>query len=409
MAKRSRSTIGEDPLDALVPFAESVETVAEEGENDTQGARAQAASGRLEPNEAEASAAAARARSKKARGGAARRAGEPPTSAESRAGGQPVATETSRDLERMNKELQVRIRELELERAGGAPQEDGEMVEDVGISEETGSIIAMVKDLHGEIDAAYELKEALETDLAAAKDRLAQEQSVRAEMEARLRLMEAKAALGDQLREDISIVEEERNETARRLEEATSKLEQAAKERDELAQQNAAEEARIKTIQNDKLALEARVLNLEDAVADVDRLRRELADVGENAQLLEESARNVKGKLEATETSKNALELDLATTREIVRSQNEQVEELKEELAVRHTELVDLRAKLDRQEIEFVNLQETSKRTEREVKTLTARVESVKKELDLSKKALRDIRTAAVRTTGRVRERYSGS
>ncbi len=321
----------------------------------------------------------------------------------------PVMTETIRDLERMNKELQVRIRELELELAGGARQGKGKVAEYVEVSEESSSIIAMVKDLHGEIDVAYELKEALEADLAALKKKLSEEETVRAELEARVNLLEAKAALGDQLREDISFVEEERNETARRFEEATAKLAQLSREHSSLAEQKAVDETRLMELQRDKIGLEAKVLNLEDTVAEMDQLRRELAEERESSQLQEENKQNIKGKLEATEISKNALELDVATTREIVRSQNEQIEELRDDLANAHAGLADLRAKLDVQEVENVNLRESYKRVEREIKTLSARNESMKNELDLSKKALRDIRTAAVRTSGRVRERYSGA
>ncbi len=413
MAKKSRSTIGEDPLDAIIPFDESVEDAEDSGEGAIEDAQEQPASDGPGPDGATAYDSAGvlvRARSKKAKGGATKRAEKQPTSTYPKPGGvgdKRVATETVRDLGRMNKELQVRIRELEFELAGGAGEDDGEVAEDTAISEESGSIIAMVKDLHGEIDAAYELKEALEVDLCAAKDKLAEERSHRAELEARVKLLEAKAALGDQLREDISFVEEERNETARRLEHATAQLEQLTEQRDLLADQTAADEARISELQNDRLALEAKVLNLEESVSEMNRLRGELAEAGENAELLEETVQSVKGRLEATETSKTALELDLATTREIVRNHDNQIEDLKEELATRHAELADLRAKFDRQEIESVNLQEMNKRADREVKTLNARVESVKKELDMSKKALRDIRTAAVRTTGRVRQRYS--
>ncbi len=410
MAKKSRSTIGEDPLDALVPYDVSAEDAEDSGGDAMQGAEEQPTSQSPEPDEAKTSVTATatlRTKPKRARGGAARRAGMQPTPGGT--GEQPVTTETVRDLERMNKEMQVRIRELEFELTGGAGDDEDDVAQDATVSEESGSIIAMVKDLHGEIDAAYELKEALEADLAVAKDKLAAEQAGRAELEARVKLLEAKAALGEQLREDISFVEEERNETARRLEETASRLDKITEQRDGLAEQTADDERRINEIQSAKLTLEAKVLNLEESVAEMNRLRGELAEAGENAQLLEENVRNVKGKLEATETSKNALELDLATTREIVRSQTEQIEEMKEELAARHTELVDMRAKLDRQEIDRVNLQETSRRAEREIKTLSARVDSIKKELDLSKKALRDIRTAAVRTTGRVKERYSAS
>ena len=400
MAKKSRSTIGEDPLDALVPHDASAADTEDMGKD----AEEQPTPESPEPDEAEtreAAAAASGAKSAKAKGGTEKR---PPSGSPEE---QPATTETARDLERTNKELHVRIRELELELTGGTREDESEVMEDVGVSQETGSIIAMVKDLHGEIDAAYELREALEADLSAANDKLAEERSYRAELDARMRLLEAKAALGDQLREDISFVEEERNETARRLEEVTSKLEQITKEREDAAEEQAANEARVKELRNDKVALEAKVLNLEEAVEEMGMLREKLAKAKEESQRLEESVRDAKGKLEVSDVAKSALDLDVTTTRELIRNQNEQIEELKDTLTAADDQLAKRQAKLDKQELEILNLQETLKRAEREIKTLSARNETIKKELDAGKKALHDIRAAAVRTTGHVRERHS--
>ncbi len=429
MAKKSRSTIGEDPLDALVPFDGDEKYAEDLGQERAGIAEEHRALETPEIATVERSAAmpaTSRARSKKARRAAARRADEQTTSdspdpagieahpaqsappqAESDAAPGPMTTEATRDMERINRELQVRIRELEFELARDTQGDEGVGADDTEASVESGSIIAVIKDLHAEIEAGCELKEALEADLAAVKNKLSAEESVRTELEARIKLLEAKAALGDQLREDISFVEEERNETARRLEQVTSQVEELAEERDTLAEQKAVDEARIKEVQNDRISLEAKVLNLEETVAEMDRLRDELAEARDNAQRFEENAQNIKGKLEATEVAKNALDLDLTTTRELLRNQSEQIDELKDELADTRTQIADLRAQADRQEIENVNLVEVRRRGEREIKTLTARVESVKKELDASKKALRDIRSAAVRTTERVRERHS--
>ena len=74
----------------------------------------------------------------------------------------PMMSETVRELKMANKELLVHIKELELERvAAFAGPDEGEGPDYADTSEESG-IIAMVKDLHREIDLAHELKEALE-------------------------------------------------------------------------------------------------------------------------------------------------------------------------------------------------------------------------------------------------------
>jgi chromosome segregation ATPase len=263
--------------------------------------------------------------------------------------------------------------------------------------------------LHGQIDAARELKEALEADLAAMREKWAEEQTARAEVEARGKLLEAKAALGDQLREDLSFVEEERNEIARRLEEARSQVAHLTAERDRLAEQRITDDARIKELQGDKITLEARVLNLEETVADMDRLRQELSAAKEESQRVNDTVQSLKSKLDATEIAKNALDLDLTTTRELVRKHSGQIDELNANLATAYTQLKSLRAEVDKQEIEKANLVESNKRAERELKTLTERLELAKKDLDLSRRALRAIRAAAMRETGPTQEHASGA
>lgn len=308
-------------------------------------------------------------------------------------------SETIRDLKRQKKELLVCIKELELQRVGNTEQDEGDVEDYAKVSEESNSIIAMAKDLRREIEAAHELKDALEADLLTTQKKLTEEKAIRAELEARVNLLGAKAALGEQLRDDISFVEEERNETVRRLEEVISELELVTEERDGLAKEKAIKEALIKEIQSAKTDLEAQISNLKGKVEDVNLLCQELAEEKEKCQLLEENVHDLESKLESAETSKNALDLDLTATHELVRGQKKQIEELRVMLTTTRNKLTELRAQLDKQAAENVTLRESIERREREIKTLTARNESIKKELDSRKKALHDIRSVAVRTT----------
>jgi chromosome segregation ATPase len=278
------------------------------------------------------------------------------------------------------------------------------MTDDIEVSDESSNIIAIIEDLQSELDVTYELKEALEADLATQQKKLSEEESVSAELETRVKLLEAKAALVEQLREEMSFVEEERNTITRRLEEVTATLEQVTQERDSLAEQKVVHETRLEEFQNDKIALEAKILNLEETVTDMDRLGQELAKAEESSRVLDEKVQNLQGTLEAAEASKSALELDLATARERVRDQDGQIEELRNGLTTSHAELADLCAQLEQQERENLRLREGTERSAHEMQALTARHESMKKELEASKKALHAIRTAALRTTSRLRE-----
>jgi len=329
-------------------------------------------------------------------------------SATSETGGAPekrtAAGETRRDLQRGNKELQVRVRELELQLAGGAGDADAEAADYGELSEESGTIIGVIKDLHGKADAARELKEALEADVAALKEKLAKELAVRAELEARVKLLDAKAALGEQLREDLSFVEEERNEVVRRLKQAASEQAQLATERDRLVEQKTADGVRIKELQSNRTALEAKVLNLQELVADTDRLRQELAETREEVQRANETLQGLQARLDAAEVSRTALELDLTTTRDLVRGQNQQLGELKKDLRTAHADLATQRTQLEGQKIANAHLVELNKRADRELKSLTERLELAKKDVDLSRRALRAIRTAAMRTPSQTQE-----
>jgi len=184
------------------------------------------------------------------------------------AGKRSKISKTIRHLERRNKELLMRVKELELKRGGGREQREGKK-EDHELSEESANIVAAVKDMYGEIDAAYDLKEALEIDLAATQKTLAEEKALRARLEARISLLKEKAAFADELREDISFVEEEQNKTFRRLKEAKSELGRVTEERDGLAEQKAADETRIEELQAERTQLELQVLNLKERLAEM--------------------------------------------------------------------------------------------------------------------------------------------
>ncbi|MBF0243995.1 MAG: hypothetical protein HQL31_01815 [Planctomycetes bacterium] len=163
---------------------------------------------------------------------------------------------------------------------------------------------------------------------------------------------------------------------------------------------------KIQGLQSDKIDLEAQVMNLRDKVAEMERMRRELGEIKETRRALEENERDLLSNLEAIETTKNALELDLGTTKEIVKSQNQQLEEFRERLFEAHAQIDELSARLDEQIAENKRLLDQNRSLDRDLKVMNARCETQQKELDANKRALDDVRDVALRTTGRVRQRY---
>jgi len=274
------------------------------------------------------------------------------------------------------------------------------------VSQERTSIISIVKDLEGQVDTAFKLKEALETDLQATQKKLSDELIARAQLEAQVKSLETQAALADQLRQDISFAEEERNKFANLLEEIQPQLEIVTQERDSLAQKAASAEAHAKQLDEQKTTFEAQVMNLKDKLADMERLRQELDEANQTRQNLNGQVRDITNRLEASESSKNALERDLTETHEAMRSMREVVEDLREKFSCADREAADLRIQLEEQQVANQALAEAKTRLESEIKVSKVNRQTINSELEAVKKALRDIHSEATLTSGRVRQRY---
>ena len=329
---------------------------------------------------------------------------------------QPVMIRTPGELVQMIEDLHPRIKELESELAGRVRPGAGGRVDHAEAIDDATSIIATIRDLQRQNDVSYRLKESLEAELAEARHKLTEEQSARAELEARVETLKAKANRAGRLEEEFVSLEREQTQTARRLREVTSQLKLISEERDRLAEQKAGDERQIGELERSVLDFKSKVSRLGETAAELGRLRRELSDTTnalavatEESQRLKENVQSLKGKLDATDIAKNTLELELATTRELVYGQNEQIDELTGGLEAARAELATARAALTRQEVDIKNLVQSNERAGREMKTLKARIESLQEELDLNTQALREIRTATLRTTARVLEQGPGA
>jgi chromosome segregation ATPase len=275
------------------------------------------------------------------------------------------------------------------------------------VSQERSSIISIVRGFEEQVETAFALKNVLEGELDATQQRLAREVEARSELEAQLELLQTRAALAEHLREDISFIEQERNEFADELATTKLQLEKAVAECDSFAEQVAAAEADVKELKGDKMALEAQIMNLKDKIVDNDSLYKELAETSQAYQHLREQHHDQTRRMDASKDVQEALERELAGTRQNMQAWRAESEALRGKVANAQSRLSDLNIQLKDQQGANRELMGTNARLENESVTARTEYEAARKELNALKMALRDIRSEAKQTSGRVRQKYS--
>jgi chromosome segregation ATPase len=275
------------------------------------------------------------------------------------------------------------------------------------VSQERSSIISIVRGFEEQVETAFALKEVLEGELDGTQQRLAQEVEARSELEVQVELLETRAALAEQLREDISFIEQERNKFADELAETRLQLEQAVADRDALTEQIGSAEANAKDLKGDKLALEAQVMNLKDKIIDADSLEKELSGTARAHQELREQHHDLTKRMEASQAAQDAVEKELAGTRQNAQAWRAESEVLRGKIAKAQSRISDQNIQLRDKQDANRELMGTNTRLENQIVTATTDCEAAKKELNALKAALCDIRSEATQTSGRVRQRYS--
>lgn len=144
--------------------------------------------------------------------------------------------------------------------------------------------------------------------------------------------------------------------------------------------------------------------------AQLDEAQKKLSEeLGARVQSEVQAAR----RLEASQASKVALERELAETiqdaqalREEVEELRAKVEKLRDELTGAESRTADLRIQLEDQQATNRRLMEKTTRLDNEIKMVNINYDANKKELDAFKNAVRDIRSEATRTSGRVQQKF---
>ncbi len=274
------------------------------------------------------------------------------------------------------------------------------------VSQERASIISIVKGLEGQVETAFELKEVLEVELDKTRNRLAKVLDAHSQLQVQVETLQGPAALVEQLREDISFAEQERNEFSDLLGETQARLEETVAEHDSLTKQLSSAKESMKELEGEKVTFEAQVMNLKDRITDTNNLRKELAEIAATNQNLRKQLHDLTRRLEASEASKDAIENELDGSHQTSQGLQKELEELRENFAAGNDQLTDMRIGLEDQQVANKELMKSNTRLKSELKTLNVNYEGVKDVLDAFKNAMRDIRSEAAQTSGRVRQRY---
>lgn len=304
----------------------------------------------------------------------------------------PASSREIRALEKRNKELLVRIRELEFQQVTDYAQDVTSATSPEDVSKGTPDIVGIVEDLAAQLSSALSMKQALEADLADTQTTLVEVSAAGDELRARAQMLEAKASLVQQLEDELTFVEEERAVTARLLKESEVQLDEIVPDRDALAEKLASEEARNAHIAQGRMDLESQALNLGEAL---DRVRGELAQAKDSADELMQQVKDLTGRLDTSETSRKALELESAMSRDVASQLQKELEEQREELGAVQTRFEELSEQLEEQQLDNRDLIEVNSVLKREVKALSAKNETITVELDLARRRLVEFDSAA--------------
>jgi chromosome segregation ATPase len=274
------------------------------------------------------------------------------------------------------------------------------------VSEERASIISIVKGLEGQVETAFKLKEVLEAELDKTRQKLAKVLETRSHLKAQVETLQGPAALAEQLREDMSFAEQERNKFADLLSQAQAQLEETTAERDSLVEQLSSTEANMKELEGEKITFEAQVMNLKDNITDVNRLRKELAETTQANQQSREQTHDLARRLETAEKSKDAIERELDGSHQNSQNLQKDLGDLRAKFSTCDSHLADLRIMLEDQQVANKELMKNNTSLKNELKMLNIDYEAAKNDLDAFKDALHDIRNEATQTSGRVRQKY---
>jgi chromosome segregation ATPase len=195
-------------------------------------------------------------------------------------------------------------------------------------AQERADILSIVRSLERQTDTSTKLRDVLEGDVEALQKKLSSEMAARAQLEEKLKSLEASGGTNPKLREENASLRRERDRLASLLEEIKPQLESVTEGRDSLSEEIAFAQKQARELASRKVNLETQVKSLQEKVADTDRLRAEVTKAKEERQVLTEQVRRLMERWEEANKVRDTLETDLAASHEAVCNMRKEMEYL---------------------------------------------------------------------------------
>lgn len=275
--------------------------------------------------------------------------------------------------------------------------------------DERNDVLSVINDLEDQLDQYQELRESLEKDLTAKTAALQAAESKTQELEWQMTSMQSRLEAAEELKGELSLLEEEINDNKAQIARFTDQAGQDEREKARLSGELKSANKQLEefwTVRKDRDALRSEVNSLQSKLETTERDRRDTHNVKTQ---LEEKVRAFEKNLDELRKNKADLERDLRSSNDRVRDLQHVQEELEGKIEEQRCEKQGLETQLAHLERENHRLSEQRQFYECELISLRNMNRNAESALSSVKKAFGEVRIALSETKARARRRSISS
>lgn len=283
--------------------------------------------------------------------------------------------------------------------------DDGSTVLQDVFLDERNDVLAVIHELEDQLDRQQEVRDALERDLSDKSEKLQTTTQRNQELEWQIVSLQTRCESLEQLRKDVSVLEDELTDAANRAQRTAEQLSRSEQERHRVSQElrnNNKQLEELWATKKERDGLRADVKTLAARVEELERGARDNADEKTGLQVRLQDAQQELDVLRAERQDLlNNLKSAEESNRELTRTQ----EALEDKMETLRTERKNILAQLAQHERDNARLIEQRQFYESEVTSLRTVNRNIEAALAGVKKAFAEVRVSLAETSARARRR----